>query len=509
MDNDTRRSGLRTSAAITRTRTASLPGEVRTTTGSEEILDEQIQTQNRDHATGLANLRVPGDELTATGTPLRRTANVYGSPSAPGPQIAPTARPFAVMWQRWIISRLYAWHALAEQERYERVLLDELVCGNETLDGEPASISAWLERLAPGICDCAGVYSVDKTVDLPAWQSPFETHNKIPSLQKWAETLSSTHAGNVREMIYVSKNADAVACPLFSSKRHLGWLLLGYNTPLRMLGRHHAALFRKISKHLSDTIWRMRQRAELEQVKIRRRELAERVFHEINNPLSAMLMSTSQMMRTKSEHEVVIPRHTLASLHQTAMRIRQVLQDVQQLHKWEEDAFPLQKSHVAIADLFTEVRQQVEPRLSEKSIDLKVSHPVDFECLQIDPVRTSQVLVNLLCNAISATPQGKWIQLWAESADELCRFHVQDSGPGIPVEESLHIFETKWRGTNTTATGAGLGLPIARSIVEAHGGVLRLQHGPEGGAHFVVELPMKPAPLTCQVKPEGSEIGSL
>ena len=109
-----------------------------------------------------------------------------------------------------------------------------------------------------------------------------------------------------------------------------------------------------------------------------------------------------------------------------------------------------------------------------------------------DPERLRQVLMNLLDNAIKYSPAGDEVQVRAYAENGRARVDIRDSGPGIAREDQRLIFEKFGRvTTGNTRPGTGLGLFIARSIAEAHGGTLEVASAPERGAVFTLELPLQ------------------
>lgn len=110
--------------------------------------------------------------------------------------------------------------------------------------------------------------------------------------------------------------------------------------------------------------------------------------------------------------------------------------------------------------------------------------------MEVDPERMAQVLGNLVSNAIRYTPEGGAIVLSAERSDGTILLKVHDNGPGIDPEDLPHIFERFYRSDKSRQQNgeSGLGLAIARSIVEAHGGSIWAESPPQGGATFVIAL---------------------
>lgn len=126
---------------------------------------------------------------------------------------------------------------------------------------------------------------------------------------------------------------------------------------------------------------------------------------------------------------------------------------------------------------------------------LKVEIPADLPLLYFDPVLMERVFCNLLENAAKYTPPGSSIALSASSSGDWVEIRVEDNGPGLPEGKEEAVFAKFTRGKNETAvTGVGLGLSIARAVIEAHDGTIRAENRAEGGARFIIRLPAGQAP---------------
>lgn len=442
----------------------------------------------------LSNLTLPGTNEALPASPSRATGGPVHANPRRGEQMGPSRSPAPAAWLAplppWIHLRMAAGVALLEQRMAELQLLTDIAFPPAEPELAETSLLRLMSVLVPRVADCAGISLQGKPKALPHWSCKPETHRQAGFLSRWAEELPSAEPKGPGQQLIVSRAGDAIACPLFHETQHLGWLLLGFDPPLPRIGPGQSAFLRAVGGKAGDWVWHTLQQNESIHTQRKRKELAERVFHELNNPLAAMLMSTTQLMRCNAESETGVPKRAALSLHTAAQRMRRVLEDLQHLHEREENAFPVQKCLVMISRLLTDLTQQVEPLLVEKSITFEVKQEDDSVILEVDPDRISQVFVNLVYNAISATPKNGRIRVQTRQEDSRWLFHIQDTGPGIPESERRHIFETRWRGTFAASNGAGLGLPIAKSIVESHQGKIWLESANASGCHFVVALPL-------------------
>jgi signal transduction histidine kinase len=129
----------------------------------------------------------------------------------------------------------------------------------------------------------------------------------------------------------------------------------------------------------------------------------------------------------------------------------------------------------------------VRPRAGRQGVEVEVSAPPDPLPVDVDAGQLHQVLVNLLINALDAMPRGGRLTLALDATEEGCRLTVRDTGPGIAPTMAGRLFTPF---ASTKPTGTGLGLSLARRIVEEHGGRIRGANHPEGGAVFTIVLPL-------------------
>jgi signal transduction histidine kinase len=171
-------------------------------------------------------------------------------------------------------------------------------------------------------------------------------------------------------------------------------------------------------------------------------------------------------------------------------RLATLISDVLDTSRIDAGTFTFRFSDVDLGEL---VRDSVAAaRLTSDEVGLRADVQEPLPSVRGDAERLRQVLMNLLDNAIKYSPAGDEVQVRAYAENGRVRVDVRDSGPGIAREDQRLIFEKFGRvTTGNTRPGTGLGLFIARSIAEAHGGTLEVASAPEHGAVFTLELPLQ------------------
>jgi signal transduction histidine kinase len=216
-------------------------------------------------------------------------------------------------------------------------------------------------------------------------------------------------------------------------------------------------------------------------------ELISIVSHELRTPLSSVLGFTKLLLeRDFEEHE---RRRYLGIVDAEARRLASLAEDFLDVQLLEEGKLELVTETLDAAAL---VREQVALFFGhggEHTVDLRL--PDEPLWVDVDPDRLSQVVGNLLANAIKYSPEGGNVEVRAEALRGDVRIVVRDSGLGIPREDQAHIFTKFFRGRAAASgiPGTGLGLAVARQIVEAHGGVIGFASEEGRGTTFWIELP--------------------
>ncbi|MCA1733780.1 MAG: HAMP domain-containing histidine kinase, partial [Acidobacteria bacterium] len=210
------------------------------------------------------------------------------------------------------------------------------------------------------------------------------------------------------------------------------------------------------------------------------------VAHDLRSPLTTITLST-QLIPGSTEKEHAEHVETILS---TTRRMQRLIQDLLDVTKLETSRLSIQQDVIDPIAIAREVVSEQRPIAREKQITLETSIPDLTPKVCGDADRLAQALTNLVGNALKFTPSGGTVRVCLESDSSQIRFEVADSGPGISPQDLPHLFEPFWQAKKTAHLGAGLGLKITRGIAEAHGGTIEATNAPEGGARFVLTVPV-------------------
>jgi two-component system sensor histidine kinase KdpD len=179
-----------------------------------------------------------------------------------------------------------------------------------------------------------------------------------------------------------------------------------------------------------------------------------------------------------------------------AERLNRLVSNLLDLSRIEAGSIQPEKGWYDLGSLVNEVAGRL--RRLAASHNLVLDLPDSLPPLQFDYVEIDQVLTNLIENAVKYTPAGSEIRLLVRAAGDTVQIEVADDGPGIPAEALPHLFKPFYRAPgDLRPRGSGLGLAVARGLVEAHGGSIWAENREEGGARFVFTLPLTERPAAA------------
>jgi two-component system sensor histidine kinase BaeS len=238
-----------------------------------------------------------------------------------------------------------------------------------------------------------------------------------------------------------------------------------------------------------------RMTAELEREDELRRNLTADVAHELRTPLHIIQGNLEGVLDGVYEADAA---HIEATLEETRM-LGRLVDDLHLLSQAEAGQLSLRRERVDVPELLADVETSFSGQAAAREIMLTVAIAGDPAALRVygDADRLDQVLSNLVANALRHTPPGGRVTMEAARADGQVRISVADNGEGIAAADLPHVFDRFWRGDKARGPegGAGLGLAIARQLVEAHGGAITAvsEGAPGQGARFTITLPVTPS----------------
>jgi signal transduction histidine kinase len=218
-----------------------------------------------------------------------------------------------------------------------------------------------------------------------------------------------------------------------------------------------------------------------------RRNLVADLAHELRTPVT----NIQGYIEGIADGVMTPDTTTLAPMHDEVILLARLIDDLQDLALAESGHLPFLWQSCELGGIAQRALAAVQQRAQARQITLRVDVPAELP-LQADPERISQVLRNLLVNAVEYTPPGGQVSLLAWEHGPVIQLAVRDTGPGIPERDLPYIFERFYRvdKSRSRATGGvGLGFTIARRLVEAHGGNIEARSEPGQGTEFMVRLP--------------------
>ena len=231
-----------------------------------------------------------------------------------------------------------------------------------------------------------------------------------------------------------------------------------------------------------------------------RDEVLSVVSHDLRNPLSGISMCASVLLDPEPAPPDSV-RSMAEVIRESAQWMGRIIQDLLDVSRIESGRLPLERGAVSVASVLDAIQDLMRLQVDSAGVKFVIESADDLPALDADRERVLQVLMNLLGNAVKFTPTGGRITLDAASADgpadqgragaqgSFIRFRVRDTGVGIAESHLPHVFDRFWQVHTTGRAGAGLGLAIARGIVEAHGGAIWAESQLGEGTTFTFTIP--------------------
>jgi signal transduction histidine kinase len=232
-----------------------------------------------------------------------------------------------------------------------------------------------------------------------------------------------------------------------------------------------------------------RMAGEMEGLERLRRDLVANVSHELKTPLSALQAHLENLLDGVEEPNPAL----LEVMLQQSERLSRLVDELLELSRLESGDRPLELEPIRLAPIVERVVKEIEVARPDRDVEIRNEVPSDLPAVEADRERIHQVLFNLLDNAHRFTPPGGVVTVRAVRENGSCEVSVEDTGPGIPAEHLPLVFERFYRVDPSRSRddgGTGIGLAIARSVVEAHGGRIWAESALGAGSTFRFVLPI-------------------
>jgi signal transduction histidine kinase len=279
-----------------------------------------------------------------------------------------------------------------------------------------------------------------------------------------------------------------VAVPLLLRGAPVGAMFLGSSTPSRVYGQDTLRLAEALAERAAMAI----ENARLYRESIHAAQLRDQVLgvvaHDLRNPLSTIRLQAAALER----HGHLPDRRSAKpaqAIYRAATRMNRLIQDLLDVALMEAGQLTVKGARLSARELIVGAVEMQRPLASSSSLELRVSADPDLPDVWGDRDRLLQVFENLIGNAVKFTKAGGSITAGAVSNDHEVLFWVMDTGGGIASEDLPHVFDRFWQATRAGQQGAGLGLPIAKGIVEAHGGRIWVESTQGRGTTFAFTIP--------------------
>jgi signal transduction histidine kinase len=238
----------------------------------------------------------------------------------------------------------------------------------------------------------------------------------------------------------------------------------------------------------------LRDETDLEAARRARDSVLGNISHEFRTPLAALLASIELLRDGLNGMPPEAQRELLANVERGVLRLMRLIDNLLESVRIEAGQYSIRQQPVDLPEVIADARDLIEPLLRQRHLTLELDDSGLAGTMRGDAQRLGQVFVNLIANAAKFAPEGSTIRIGGRGDGAQIEVWVEDEGPGVHEGSSALIFERFQRGAETEpdAPGLGLGLWIVKSIIERHGGGVRMERTPERRTRFILTLPRQP-----------------
>jgi PAS domain S-box-containing protein len=285
-------------------------------------------------------------------------------------------------------------------------------------------------------------------------------------------------------------SASLMVVPMVARGRTLGAITLISTDSGRSYGPRDLSMAEDLAHRAAVAVDNARLYLEAREAVRTREDLLGIVSHDLRNPLAGMLMRCALLLETLPQDEPGERiRRDIEAMNRSAHRMERLLRDLLDFASIQAGRLGVERRPHPVADLLREGMESLHALAGKRTVKDETNVGSQLVQVMCDRERFLQIFSNLVGNALKFTPQDGTISVRAEQRGSEMVFGISDTGPGIAREEAGKIFQKYWQGRGGR-TGAGLGLYIAKALVEAHGGRIWVESAPGAGASFFFTLPI-------------------
>jgi signal transduction histidine kinase len=279
--------------------------------------------------------------------------------------------------------------------------------------------------------------------------------------------------------------------PLIGRGRLLGVVTLGMTRPARRFTKTDLPLIEDVAQRIALGADNARLYQQARQASRARDDTLAAISHDLRNGLNTVLTAVSLLLRSlPPDTEGRRDRRHVEAIRRSAERMNRLIGDLLDVASIESGRLFVEPRPEPVRSIIAEALAASHDQAAEKSLRVEQSLPAEQLEAVCDRDRVLQVLGNLIGNAIKFTPEGGQLTVSAESCDDEILFTVRDTGIGVSPKQLPHVFDRFWQATPRARLGSGLGLTIAKGVVEALGGRIWLESRPNEGTTFYFTLPL-------------------
>jgi PAS domain S-box-containing protein len=319
------------------------------------------------------------------------------------------------------------------------------------------------------ICDLIRQIPLDRSRPLVIWSvlessRPAVLHGLTPEMR-----AAFASDPTCRETFRAVDAQAVLSVPLLAHGKLLGTMTFLSSTPSREYGPDDVRFAEEIARHAALAIDHARLYREARRAVEARDDVLGIVAHDLRNPVTSILIQSQLLVRQGAEPEGGAGKPA-AAIHRSALRMNRLINDLLDVARIEAGRLSIEPSRVSASDLLSESVEAQRALADQTSLDLRLDAERALPEVWADRERLLQVFENLIGNAAKFTGPGGRVTVGASAGQGEDVFWVSDTGPGVSAEDTPHLFDRFWQARRTGRHGAGLGLPIVKGIVEAHGG---------------------------------------